>query len=81
MSSFTSVFKWPEARVLAVIAVSLLAMELALRATGTRLSRDVEKIQSIGAVAMDLENRAKPRALFVGNSILLAGLDPGRFWL
>lgn len=79
MSSSTSVFKWPEARVLAVIAVSLLAVELALLATGARLSRDVENIKRISEVADDLKKREAPRVLFVGNSILLAGLDPGRF--
>ncbi|MDI1312634.1 hypothetical protein [Prosthecobacter sp.] len=79
MSSFTSVFKLPEARVVLCLLALLAALELMLRASGHRLSHDIENIREIGLTSQTLAAAPPPRVLFVGNSITQAGVDPALF--
>jgi hypothetical protein len=65
--------------VLLGVTVFLLTLELLLRSVGSRLSHDVKNISGIESVATALEQAPPPRVLFVGNSILLAGIDPIQF--
>lgn len=76
MSSFTSVFKLAETRVVLSLAALLLVLESVFAITGHRLSHDVENIRQISATAKALQSTPPPRVLFVGNSLTQAGLDP-----
>ncbi|MEN3942448.1 hypothetical protein WJU23_14210 [Prosthecobacter sp. SYSU 5D2] len=76
MNSFTSVFKWPEIRVVMVLVALLTLLECFFRVKGGRLSSDVRNIESIAQVAEEVSAAPTPRWLFVGNSLLQAGVDP-----
>lgn len=76
MSSFTSVFKLAETRVVLCLAALLLVLEAMFAFLGHRLSHDVENIRQISATAKSLQSTPPPRVLFVGNSLTQAGLDP-----
>lgn len=64
--------------VLCLLAL-LAALELTFRATGHRLSHDLENIHAIGLTAQTMAAAPPPRVLFVGNSITQAGVDPALF--
>jgi hypothetical protein len=76
MSSFTSVFKLAETRVVLCLAALLLLLESVFTLMGHQLSHDVENISQISATAKALQLAPPPRVLFVGNSLTQAGVDP-----
>lgn len=79
MSSFTSVFKLQEARVILCLLALLAVLEIVFRASGHRLSHDIENIREIDLTAQTMAAAPMPRVLFVGNSITQAGVDPALF--
>lgn len=79
MSSFTSVFKLPEARVVVSLLALLAALEVMFCISGHHLSHDIENIREISRTAKTLAAAPPQRVLFIGNSITQAGLDPTLF--
>lgn len=79
MSSFTSVFKHTEARVVLSLLALLAALEVMFCISGHHLSHDIENIREISRTAKTLAAAPPQRVLFVGNSITQAGLDPALF--
>lgn len=61
------------------VLVLLLALELFFRATSSRISQDVAKIEKLDEVANKLGAAQPSRILFVGNSILRDGNDTDQF--
>lgn len=76
MSSFTSVFKTDEGRVMIAVLIVLGVVEVFLRTAGHRLSQDVVATQQIVKTAAELAAAPKPRLLIVGNSMAREGIDP-----
>ena len=76
MSSFTSVFKTDEARVVLAVLLMLGVVEVFFRTAGHHLSQDVVSTKQIAKTADELAAAPKPRLLIVGNSMARESVDP-----
>ncbi len=66
-----------EGRTLLALLGLLIAVEVAFRLGGDRLSGDVAHMQEMSQIAQDVDEASGLRILFVGNSLLGEGVDPG----
>lgn len=66
-----------EGRTLLALLGLLIAVEVAFRLGGDRLSGDVAHMQEMSQIADEVAEASGLRILFVGNSLLGEGVDPG----
>lgn len=76
MSSFTSVFKLDESRVVLVLLALLACLEVFFRTSGQKLSHDALYTENLKVTAQAMASAPPPRLLFVGNSLTRSGVDP-----
>lgn len=79
MNLYTSVFKSVEARVLGLLVLTFVVLEFFFASAAPHLSQDVAKIEGLNNLSEELASKYPHRILFLGNSILLAGIDPELF--
>ncbi|HCQ38795.1 MAG TPA: hypothetical protein DIV39_06540 [Verrucomicrobiales bacterium] len=75
MSSSTSSFKCTEWKVLAVLAGTMLLLEIIARILAPSLDYDRVHIHTFPEIAEEMQGGVSPRIMILGNSLLLHGVD------